>query len=101
MERKFKPWRKGKSAKSNKRSSLKQQLRGHQRLLAKLPDTDDERLQELQAKIQALESEINQKQQVIHEKKNAEDSHGRRFFGTTEIESTREKNSPKARPSKS
>jgi hypothetical protein len=80
MERKFKPWRKGMSAKSNKRSSLKQQLRGHQRLLAKLPDTDDERLQELQAKIQALESEINQKQQVIHEKKNAEDSHGRRFL---------------------
>jgi hypothetical protein len=80
MERKFKPWRKGMSAKSNKRSSLKQQLRGHQRLLAKLPDTDDERLKELQAKIQALESEINQKQQVIHEKKNAEDSHGRRFL---------------------
>jgi hypothetical protein len=80
MERKFKPWRKGKSEKSNKRSSLKQQLRGLQRLLTKLPDTDDERLKELQAKIQALESEIGQKQNVIQEKKNAEDSHGRRFL---------------------
>lgn len=80
LERKFKPWRKGKSEKSNKKSSLKQQLRGLQRLLGKLPDTDDERLKELQAKIQALESEIGQKQNVIVEKKNAEDSHGRRFL---------------------
>ena len=86
LERKFKPWRKGKSAKSNKRSSLKQQLRGLQRLLGKLNGDDEKgndiakRRSELQEKIQALEGEIDSKQKVIQQKKNAEQSHGRRFL---------------------
>ena len=56
LDRKFKPWRKGKSSNSNKRSSLKQQLRGHERLLAKITKSgnSDEKTKELREKIAAL-----------------------------------------------
>lgn len=82
LDRKFKPWRRGKSQKANKRSSLKQQLRGFERLLSKLPDTEDDkdRRMELQQKMDDLKVEISQKQQVILEKKHAEQSHGQRFL---------------------
>jgi hypothetical protein len=86
LERKFKPWRKGKSQHANKRSSLKSQLRGFQRLLGKLEkdETNSEdvqkRRQELQEKIRAQELEIAGKQQNIQERKNAQKSHGVRFL---------------------
>jgi hypothetical protein len=78
LERKFKPWRRGKSSKSNKRSSLKQQLRGQERLLAKI--SEPERRQELETKIASLKQEIEQKQNSLKEKKNAEKAHGQRFL---------------------
>jgi rRNA-processing protein Efg1 len=80
LDRKFKPWRRGKSEKSNKRSSLKQQLRGIERLLTKLPDDQSERRDELHLKIRALKLEIDEKQKVILEKNNAEKAHGQRFL---------------------
>ena len=54
-----------KSSNSNKRSSLKQQLRGHERLLAKISNgsnADDEKTKELRSKITVLKKEISQKQ---------------------------------------
>lgn len=80
LDRKFKPWRRGKSEKSNKRTSLKQQLRGIERLLQKLPETDTERRQELQAKVKSLQAEIANRQSVLLEKKHAEKAHGQRFL---------------------
>jgi hypothetical protein len=90
LEKKFKPWRKGKSEKSNKKVALKQQLRGHERLLSKLPvpvspdinsnDPPDTRREELVAKIEALKSEISQKAKSLDEKKMATQSHGQRFL---------------------
>lgn len=103
LDRKFKPWRKGKSSNSNKRTSLKQQLRGHERLLTKLlndrgenipgkeqeeqikqddqkVDQRGEKIQELQSKIVALKEEISDKQQSLVEKKHAEKAHGQRFL---------------------
>ena len=92
LERKFKSWRKGKSQHGNKRSSLKHQLRGFQRLLGKLnqdndgvgfgnnTDEKEKRRQELQEKIRKLEAEISDKQQNLHEKKNAQKAHGKRFL---------------------
>jgi hypothetical protein len=94
LDRKFKSWRKGKSTKSNKRSSLKQQLRGQERLLAKVSsgnntanntststsNDDSTKRQELVNRIAALKGEIGQKQQTIEERKNAERAHGQRFL---------------------
>jgi hypothetical protein len=84
LDRKFKSWRKGKSQKANKRSSLKQQLRGHERLMAKIgrgeKDEDKVKTQELKAKIDALKAEIDTKQHSLLEKKHAEKAHGQRFL---------------------
>mmetsp|Transcript_23086 Transcript_23086/g.54563 ORF Transcript_23086/g.54563 Transcript_23086/m.54563 type:complete len:456 (+) Transcript_23086:70-1437(+) len=90
LDRKFKPWRKGKSSNSNKRSSLKQQLRGHERLLAKILKNaekdpsqklgDDQKTKDLRKKITELKQEISHKQQSMVEKKHAEKSHGQRFL---------------------
>lgn len=90
LDRKFKPWRKGKSSNSNKRSSLKQQLRGHERLLAKIlksaendpnrQEGGDQKTKELRNKIAVLKQEISQKQQSMVEKKHAEKAHGQRFL---------------------
>ncbi len=49
-------------------------------MLQKLPDNDKERRDELKAKIKALQLEIDEKQKVISEKKNAEKAHGQRFL---------------------
>lgn len=80
LDRKFKSWRKGKSQKANKKGSLKQQLRGHQRLLSKLSEEEADRRKELEDKIRQLQSEISQKNQSLQEKKNAERAHGPRFL---------------------
>ncbi|GAX22713.1 hypothetical protein FisN_4Hh175 [Fistulifera solaris] len=78
LDRKFKPWRRGKSQNSNKRSSLKQQLRGHERLLKK--STDDAHRQSLLQKIEELKHEIANKEVAEKERKNAKQSHGSRFL---------------------
>lgn len=80
LERKYKSWRKGKSAKAKSKGSLKQQLRGKERLLAKLPETESERRQEIEQQIQELKTEIEGKQIVEKERQNAKDSHGLRFL---------------------
>ena len=84
LERKFKPWRKGKSSNSNKRSSLSQQLRGYKRLLAKILSSEeqqrDQKVEDLQKKITALKQEISKKKQSMEEKKHAEKAHGQRFL---------------------
>lgn len=78
LDRKFKPWRRGKSQNSNKRSSLKQQLRGHERLLKR--STDEAHKQSLLQKIEELKQEIASKQVAERERKNAKQSHGSRFL---------------------
>lgn len=80
LERKFKSWRKGKSKHASKKGSLKQQMRGHMRLLAKLPEDQVDRRKDLQQKIDDLKLGIGQKEQHLHEKKNAERSHGPKFL---------------------
>jgi gas vesicle protein len=72
LERKFKPWRKGKSQKkSASKSSLKNQLRSQQRFLSKLGEDNTEARATIEARIRDLEGEISGKHQVQHEKKNA------------------------------
>ena len=119
LDRKYKPWRRGKgksasgSNSNNKRSSLKQQLRGHERLLLKLnngakdkegenvanDDVTEERKKELQTKIDTLKKEINAKQLSTKEKQNAEKSHGQRFLDRqrlTRLEKKARQNADKA-----
>ena len=59
---------------------MKQQLRGQERLLTKLPADQEDRRKELQQKIDDLKLQINEKDQHLQEKKNAERSHGQRFL---------------------
>lgn len=80
LERKYKSWRKGKSKSATSKGSLKHQLRGKERLLAKLPETETERRKEMQEQIQALKTEIETKQILEKERQNAKDSHGLRFL---------------------
>ena len=77
---KFKPWRKGKSTKSKKGGSLKHQLRGLERLLAKTKDDDAERREQLTKSIQDLKQQIANKEVVEKERQNAKKSHGARFL---------------------
>lgn len=78
LERKYKPWRKGKSKTSKSKGSLKHQLRGKQRLLAKV--TEPERRSELKEEIRSLEQQINERKELERTKQNAKDSHGVRFL---------------------
>ena len=87
LDRKYKPWRRGKSQNAKgKKGSLKQQLRGLRRLLAKKQgshdgsDNSDDNFQELQQQIQELEAQIGEKQKVEQQKTNARKSHGVRFL---------------------
>mmetsp|Transcript_20512 Transcript_20512/g.31073 ORF Transcript_20512/g.31073 Transcript_20512/m.31073 type:complete len:403 (+) Transcript_20512:134-1342(+) len=80
LEKKFKPWRKGKSKNSKAKSSLKHQLRGHGRLLAKLSTDDSERRKEIEMKIKDLKLQIDQKNATGIERQNASKSHGIRFL---------------------
>lgn len=79
LDRKFKPWRKGKSenAKSRK-GTCKHQLRGQRRLLAKT--TDPERRQAIEVKIAELEAYIHDHDNQNKVKDNASLSHGARFM---------------------
>jgi len=78
LDRKFKPWRKGKSEKSNRRSSLKQQLRGLERLLKKAKDQDHAR--QIDSRIQEVKLEIAEREAAERQKSNAKESHGTRFL---------------------
>mmetsp|Transcript_25037 Transcript_25037/g.72425 ORF Transcript_25037/g.72425 Transcript_25037/m.72425 type:complete len:437 (+) Transcript_25037:26-1336(+) len=90
LEKKFKPWRKGKSTKnqapgatggSKSRASLKNTLRSQKRLLHKLPaDGDTATRTKVEATIAQLEEEIAAKQQTQKERRNAEKYHQVRFF---------------------
>ena len=93
LEKKFKPWRKGKSSKnkspgatgtgSKSRASLKNTLRSQRRLLQKLPadgSCDPATRAGIEATIAQLEAEIAAKQQTQKERKNAEKYHQVRFF---------------------
>ena len=95
LEKKFKPWRKGKSTKnkspgatggssSKSRASLKNTLRSQRRLLQKLPadgsSCDPAARAGIEATIAQLETEIAAKQQTQKERKNAEKYHQVRFF---------------------
>ena len=77
LHKKFKSWRKGKSANA-KKGTLKAQLRGQQRLLPKA--RDDDHRQQIEAKIQELEALIEAKRKVDRERENAKKSHGARFL---------------------
>jgi ribosomal protein L23 len=79
LDRKFKPWRKGKSENAkSKRGTFKKQLRGQQRLLLKT--TDEAHKQMIKAKIKELEAYIVQNERVSTERENAKKSHGVRFL---------------------
>ena len=78
LDRKYKSWRRGKSQNSKRRSSLKQQLRGHERLLQRA--TDENHRRDLLQKIQQLQQEIDSKQKMERERQNAKKSHGARFL---------------------
>ena len=95
LEKKFKPWRKGKSTKNkppgatagsskSSRASLKNTLRSQRRLLQKLPadgsSCDPAARAGIEATIAQLETEIAAKQQTQKERKNAEKYHQVRFF---------------------
>ena len=80
LEKKFKAWRRGKSKTSSTSSSLKQQLRGHERLLAKISEDETERRQALIQKILETKAEIAGKESLVKERQNATKSHGIRFL---------------------
>ena len=104
LERKYKPWRKGKSSKSSSNggastsgggasssstgSSLKHQLRGAERLLKKVVsgngnDNDEDKnkkRKELEEKIDSLKEQIADRASVEREKDNSKKSHGLRFM---------------------
>lgn len=79
LDRKYKPWRRGKSQNAKgKKGSLKQQLRGLRRLLPKA--TDDDHRAKIEDQIRELETQIDGKQKVEQQKANARKSHGVRFL---------------------
>lgn len=85
LDRKFKPWRKGKSGKSNNANSLKQQLRGLQRLYKKKSGKDGQnedkaQLADLQGRIDALQQQIDTRNLSEKERSNAKKSHKMRFI---------------------
>ena len=77
LERKYKPWRKGKSAKfeAGKKSnaSQKNQLRGQKRLLSKLQNNNAsaESIEAVKQKISQIQKDIAEYEAREKEKKNA------------------------------
>ena len=77
LERKYKPWRKGKSSKieASKKSnaSLKNQLRGQTRLLSKLENNNasSDSIEGVKQRIAQLEKDISEYEAREREKKNA------------------------------
>lgn len=80
LERKFKPFRKGKGkGKSASKGSLKSQIRSKARLLSKLPP-DDSRRSRLEAEKAALEAQVSEKATLQVARKNAMKYHAVKFF---------------------
>ena len=77
LGRKYKKWRKGKSEKASNLGSIKNQIRGQQRLLQKV--TDEERKIQIQNKIEELQQSLERRERTDKEKHNARKSHGIRF----------------------
>ena len=79
LERKFKPWRKGKSksskieASKKSNASLKNQLRGQKRLLSKLMNNEAsaDSMEGVKQRIAQLEKDIDEYEAREKEKKNA------------------------------
>jgi hypothetical protein len=77
LERKFKPWRKGKSAKfqasKKPNGSLKNQLRGQKRLLSKLENNQAsaDSIEGVKQKIAQIEKDIAEYEAREREKKNS------------------------------
>jgi len=78
LERKYKPWRKGKSYKAKKGGSLKSQLRSKNRLLSKV--TDEEQKSKIQDDINILRGAMVVKEKEELEKKNADKYRQAKFF---------------------
>jgi hypothetical protein len=79
LDRKFKPWRRGKSQHSKgKTGSRKNQIRGLRRLFQKT--TDEGHKKKIQEQIAELEEEVGDKVKTDKEKDNARKSHGARFL---------------------
>jgi rRNA-processing protein Efg1 len=73
---KFKPWRRGVNKKS--KGSIKQQLRGQERLLGKA--SSDEQRRAIQAKIDDLRRQHDARKEKEVEREHAKKSHGTRFL---------------------
>jgi rRNA-processing protein Efg1 len=73
---KFKPWRRGASKKS--KGSIKHQLRGQERLLAKA--SSDEQRRAVQEKIDELKRQYDSRKEKEVEREHAKKSHGTRFL---------------------
>ena len=85
LDRKYKPWRKGKSQKAKKQVSLKHQLRGQERLMKKVqrePENEStkKKVEELQGSIESLKEQIAAKERQEQERQHAKKSHGTRFL---------------------
>lgn len=78
LERKYKPWRRGKSVNAKRAGSLKNQLRSKKRLLLKIDDK--ERLKAVKEDITMIEDQINEKNLKDIERKNAEKYRHVKFF---------------------
>ena len=77
LQGKFKPWRKGKSEKSRKTGSLKNQLRSKKRLLLKI--TDEQQRASIKEDMVNLEKAMEVRQGQDREKKNASKYHQVKF----------------------
>ena len=87
LDKKYKSWRRKQSKNASSSGSLKQQLRGQERLLLKFQqqqsddiDNDTSRLEQLKDRIQQLQQQIADRQQTDRTKQFAKDSHGTRFL---------------------
>ena len=87
LEKKFKPWRKGKSTTTKndkpkaKASCLKSQLRSQERLLAKVAEGGDpEKLKEIKERVENMKKAILDKAESERQRKHAQKSHGVRFL---------------------
>jgi hypothetical protein len=88
LERKFKPWRKGKSksskieASKKSNASLKNQLRGQKRLLSKLINNEAsaDSMEGVKQRIDQLEKDIDEYEAREKEKKNAAKYHKVKFY---------------------
>jgi hypothetical protein len=86
LDRKYKPWRRGQSAKQRKdgtakpkpKGSLKHQLRGFQRLLPKAKD--EAHRESILQQIATLQEQIEDQNRVAHQTSHARRSHGVRFL---------------------